>query len=180
LLLNENKISYKSYNQNSKKKSSPKKTRGTSLQGTHNLTYGGKEEYLQRLIRCSWDRLSSRCFKALFSRSNMIFCWPRKSISAVTSIPSVCKDWTLLSSSAIYWSFRTRDLWAYCLQLTWKLKKLNRCSSFKVYQHQSSWTLDMEHASPFDGGIIQVCIYWQQREVQCTWRCAPIMCSRTS
>ena len=91
-----------------------------------------------------------------------------------------CKDWTLLSSSAIYWSFRTRDLWAYCLQLTWKIKKLNRYSSFKVYQHQSSWTLDIEHASPFDGGIIQVCIYWQQREVQCTWRCAPILCSSTS
>jgi hypothetical protein len=24
---------------------------------------GKKEEYLQRLMRCSWDRLSSRCFK---------------------------------------------------------------------------------------------------------------------
>jgi len=54
-----------------------------------------------------------------------------------------CKDWTLLSSSAIYWSLRTRDLWAYCLQLLSKVKINKDTSKFKVYQHISTWTPDM-------------------------------------
>lgn len=39
----------------------------------------------------SWDKLSNRCLRAIFSMPNIRFCWSRNSSPAETSYPSACK-----------------------------------------------------------------------------------------
>ena len=49
-----------------------------------------KAKNLQYLIRCSWAKLSNRCFRALFSMLRIRLCWLRNSSSAETPEPSAC------------------------------------------------------------------------------------------
>lgn len=46
---------------------------------------------LQCFMNLSWDKLSNRCLRAMFSMPNIRFCWSRNSSSAETSYPSACK-----------------------------------------------------------------------------------------
>lgn len=72
-------------------------------------------------MNLSWDKLSNRCLRAMFSMPNIRFCWSRNSSSAETSYPSACKviladsvkSCTIVNKQFLFEHF---SFWRPCLQ----------------------------------------------------------------